>query len=123
MEALDPIDVMRIATGYYTELAEEEQARHSSLVVLFSGNTDNVDLTASRDAYVSVLREQLENEFPKAAEIEIRCLDGEPPRTGATQVSLTREDQERLRVATAWVDALAMLTWAQGRWIAPAMSA
>ena len=123
MEAVDPVDVMRITTGYYTTLPEEEQARYPTLVALFTGDTGGVDTAASENAYVADLRERLQNEFPEAQAVEVTCLDGTAPRSGVTQVSLTRPDALRLRLATGWVDAIARLAWAQGRWIAPQASA
>lgn len=120
MEAVDPIDVTRIVTGYYTTLAEQDQVRYPTPVVLFSGGTADIDAKASREAYVAVLRERLQDEFPKAAAIEISCADGQAARSSLTEVSLTRANPPRLRLATEWVDAIAKLVWAQGRWIAPA---
>jgi len=115
----DPIDVMRIAIGYFTTLPEAERLKDPVRVVLFSGDTSGIDRDASEQAYVAALRERLQNEFPEAQAVEITCLDAEPPGLPATQVSLTRTDASRVRLATEWVDALARLTWAQVRWIAP----
>lgn len=128
MEAVDPIDVLRIKTGYYTRLSLQEQESHPSLVVLFFGDPrqvdtkaslEAVDTRASQQAYESSLMERLQNQFPKAHIEPIACLDGQVARTSATEVALSRSDPQRVRIATQWVDAIAKLTWAEGRWIAP----
>lgn len=119
MEALDPIDVVRVKTGYFTRTPTQEQ-RFCEPVVLFSDGADGVDSTASRTAFEGELRERLQSEFPEAMEIEIHCVDGKTPDSARTEVSLTRPSDQRLFIAAEWVDALAKLTWARGRWIAPA---
>ncbi|MGI8550372.1 MAG: hypothetical protein ACR2PL_06165 [Dehalococcoidia bacterium] len=131
MEAVDPIDVMRIKTGYYTSLSAAECRSHPQLVVLASGGSDAVDTTsnletldvaASRDAYEQELLKVLQDEFRKAQVEAITCLDGQPVSASATEVSLTRTDPQRESIVCEWVDALAKLTWARGRWIAPKLS-
>jgi hypothetical protein len=119
MEALDPIDVMSVKAGYYTRLSLEEQRRHPALVALLNGDTDGVDLAGSRGAFEHELTERLRTEFPDAIEVEVVCVDGRPLGETATEVGLTRPSDERMLIATRWVDALVNLIWAHGRWIAP----
>ncbi len=117
MEALDPIDVMHVQAGYYTNLPVEVRERYPLLVSLGCGDGDGVDPAACREAFEHALHERLENEFPEAGAIEIFCADGTPPAPSVTQVSLTRPSEERARIAARLVDALVLLTWAQGRWL------
>jgi hypothetical protein len=122
MEALDPIDVMRVKTGYFTQLPAQDQEHFPVPVVLFSDGAGGADATASRNAFENELRERIQSEFPEAMEIEVCCADGAQPQQSLTEVSLTRPSDQRMLIAREWVDALAKLTWAHGRWIAPPMA-
>jgi hypothetical protein len=117
MEALDPIDVMHVQAGYYTNLPVEVRERYPLLVSLGCGDGDGVDPTVCREAFARALHDRLENEFPEAGAIDIVCVDGTPPAPSLTEVSLSRPTEERTRIARRLVDALALLTWAQGRWM------
>lgn len=119
MAALDPIDVMRVKTGYYSSLPGDARERFPIPVVLFWDGSGAADARASREAFELELRDRLQSEFPDAIEIEITCADGEQPRASLTEVSLTRSSEERLIIARRWVDALVTLTWAHGHWLAP----
>jgi hypothetical protein len=119
MEALDPIDVMRVKTSYFTRLPAQKQQQYPVPVVLFSNGAEGVDATASRNAFEIELRDRLQAEFPEAMEIEICCADGQEPQGTLTEVSMTRPSDQRMLIAREWVDAVAKLVWAHGRWIAP----
>jgi hypothetical protein len=117
VEALDPIDVMHVKAGYYTNLPAEVRERYPLLVALGCSDADGVDPAACKEAFESNLRERLENEFPEAGAIDIVCLDGVPPQASLAEVSLSRPTEQRTIIARRLVDALVLLTWAQGRWL------
>ncbi len=117
MEALDPIDVMHVRAGYYTTLSREDQERYPLVVALGCDGSSGGDANACRQAFEDALRERLATEFPQAGAIDIVCADGTPPAPTLTEVSLTRPTDERMLIAARLVDALVLLTWAQGRWL------
>jgi hypothetical protein len=113
---------MHVRTGYYTFLPPEDRERYPLLVALTYDGGAGVDAPALREAFEGALRDRLENEFPEAGAIEIFCADGTPPQASLTEVSLSRPTDERTFIARRLVDALVLLTWAQGRWLPQAAS-